>query len=83
MAARRSRDQSVVGSPLTDLSKRLCLTHQSVAWRGPAMPQLPHYLAPNETLVSQSKLIRNGKLLVRQHGRLQTMEMPSVCNNLG
>jgi hypothetical protein len=34
-------------------------------------------------LVSQSELIRNGKLLVRQHGRLQTMEMASVCNDLG
>jgi len=33
-------------------------------------------------LVSQSKLIRNGQLLVRQHGRLQAMEMPSVRNDL-
>jgi len=34
-------------------------------------------------LVPQSKFIRNGQLLVRQHRRLQTMEMASVRNDLG
>jgi hypothetical protein len=36
-----------------------------------------------KALITKPKLIGNGQLLVRQHGRLQAVQMTTVCNDLG